>query len=170
MKYTSAQAAKLLRKLNEERDFLESMEARSREFTASLGEDVETVRPAYDYQAVQAQLEELNAKIRKVKHAINEFNLTHRVSEFDMSIDQLLIYIPQLSQKKQKLSQMKDRLPKERISGGGYSRTSPIVEYSFANYDLETVKRDYEKTADELARAQTGLDVINNSETFEIEI
>lgn len=38
MEYTSAEAAKLLRRLNEERDALELPERRRKVFTASLGE------------------------------------------------------------------------------------------------------------------------------------
>ena len=39
MEYTSAEAGKLLRKLNEEKNQLESMEQRSSMFNAALGED-----------------------------------------------------------------------------------------------------------------------------------
>ena len=48
---TSAMAAKQLRKLNDRRDALLAMEKKSRTFTAAIQEDVESVRPAYDYQA-----------------------------------------------------------------------------------------------------------------------
>jgi hypothetical protein len=49
MKYTSAQANKLLKKLNDEYSALLDKEQRSRDFRAAMGEDVESVRPAYDY-------------------------------------------------------------------------------------------------------------------------
>ena len=48
MENTSAEAAKLLRRLNEERDALELSERRREVFTASLVEDPESVRPEYD--------------------------------------------------------------------------------------------------------------------------
>jgi Na+/melibiose symporter-like transporter len=83
---TSAIAAKRLRKLNDERDALLTMEQKSRTFVAALQEDVESVRPAYDYKATQEKLTKLEGKIRRLKHAINCFNSTYEIPEFDMTI------------------------------------------------------------------------------------
>lgn len=49
MNYTSAQANKRLKKLTDEYVSLREKESRSREFRAAAGENVEAVRPAYDY-------------------------------------------------------------------------------------------------------------------------
>ncbi len=167
MKYTSAEAAKLLRQLNEDYNAVLAMEAQSREFLASVGEDVESVRPSYDYAQVQTQLEELERKIRIVKHAINIFNATTVVADFDMTIDQMLVYIPQLTQKKNKLSAMKSKLPKARepISYG-----KNIIDYRYANYDIAAVETDYIKAAEELSKAQTALDLVNSTKTMEIDL
>ena len=127
---TSAMAAKCLRKLNEEHDALLQKEKKSDTYTVSVQEKPEDVRPEYDYAAVQLQLRELEDKIRKVKYAINQFNLTQDIPEFNMTIDQMLIYIPQLTARKNKLNRMRSRLPKERVQGG-MSRMSGIVEYEF---------------------------------------
>ena len=99
MKYTSAEAAKLLRRLNEEHEALLELERQSASFVAAVSEDLESIRPAYDLVAVQGELAEIEAKVRKVKHALNVFNSTHTVPGFGMTIDQLLVYIPQLSQR-----------------------------------------------------------------------
>ncbi len=166
MLYTSAEAAKLLRKLNEEKTAILSNESQSSTFQAAITEDIENARPEYDYVSAQKEIDEIDKKIRKVKHAINTFNLTHEVPGFDMTIDMMLVYIPQLTQKKNKLSAMKDKLPKTRE----IIRVAGIIEYSYANYDVEKAKEDYDKVSDELSRAQTALDVLNNSVKFEIEI
>ncbi len=170
MKYTSSEANKLLRKLNEERDALLEKEHRSSTFLAAMGEEVESVRPEYDYKDTLRALDELDEKIRIVKHAINGFNLQHTVPGFVMSIDQMLVYIPQLTAKKQKLGQMKNRLPKQREAANTFGRNNNIIDYRYANYDIKTVEEDYMAVTDELARAQTALDVLNNTETMEIEI
>lgn len=115
MTYTSAQANKLLKKLNGEHAALLDKESRSKDFCAAMGEDVESVRPAYDYADTQNRLAELEQRIRKVKHAINVFNATHVIPDFHMTIDEMLVYIPQLTQRKNKLAEMKARLPKERV-------------------------------------------------------
>lgn len=169
MKYTSSEANKLLRKLNEERNALIDKEQKSSVFLAAMGEDPESVRPEYDYMNTQRALDHLDRKIRLVKHAINVFNMEHQVPGFDMSVDQMLVYIPQLTARKQKLGQMKSRLPKQREMRDSYGRTSNIIDYSYANYDIKQAEADYASAADELARAQTALDVLNNTETMEIE-
>ncbi len=163
MRMTSAEAAKLLRKLQEELDNVLLMEEQSREFSASLGEDLESVRPAYDYEEVQRRIGGLEERIRRVKHAISAFNLVQEVPGFEgMTIDQMLVYIPQLNRRKAKLALMRQRLPK--AYGGG----SQIIDYSYANYDMEAVKADYEKAAEELSQAQTALDLVNTTAQLEI--
>ena len=169
MLYTSAEAAKLVRKLNEEQNVLKQKEDKSSLFVAAIEEDVESVRPDYDYEEVQKLLADLEMKVRKVKHAINTFNLTTQVPGFDMTVDQMLVYIPQLSERKNKLTRMAGCLPKERASSSGYGAKT-IVEYCYTNYDIKKAEADLAEVTDELARAQTALDVINNSATMEIEL
>ena len=152
MNYTSAEANKLLKKLNDEYTALLDKETRSRDFRAAMGEDVASVRPAYDYVETQARLAALEEKIRRLKH---------------MTIDEMLVYIPQLTRRKNKLLEMKSRLPKERVEEQ-YGRQSNIIDYRYANYDIALVEADYEKAADELSRAQLALDAVNGRETFEL--
>ena len=167
MNYTSAEANKLLKKLNDEYAALLDKETRSRDFRAAMGEDVASVRPVYDYAETQARLAALEEKIRRLKHAINCFNMTHFVDGFEMTIDEMLVYIPQLTRRKNKLLEMKSRLPKERIEEQ-YGRQSNIIDYRYANYDIAAVEADYDKTVDELSRAQLALDAINGRETFDL--
>lgn len=166
MKYTSAQANKLLKKLNDEYSALLHKEQRSRDFRAAMGEDIESVRPAYDYAKTQARLEDLEGTIRRLKHAINRFNTTQVVDGFGITIDEMLVYIPQLTKRKSKLLEMKSRLPKERVEEQ-YGQQSNIIDYTYTNYDLAVVEADYEKTADELSRAQLALDTVNQRDSFE---
>ena len=55
MRYTSAEAAKLLRKLNEDHAALIDRESKSNVFIVAVGEELEDVRPAYAYREVQAE-------------------------------------------------------------------------------------------------------------------
>ena len=166
---TSAQAAKLLRKLNDEYNAILNREEMSRSFNAAMGEDPETVRPEYDYTKTQNELDALEKKIRKLKHAINAFNISHTVPGYDMTVDEMLVYIPQLTKRKEKLADMRSKLPKARVEER-YGRSSNIIDYVYTNYDINAVKSDYEKVSDELSKAQLALDEINGSETFEIEL
>ena len=165
MKYNSAQAAKLLSKLQQDFDQLVVFEANAKTFLASVGEDPETVRPEYDYKATKKELDALSAKIRKVKHAINAFNTTTVVPEFGITIDELLVYIPQLSAKKAKLRGMADALPKARENNFGKSN---IIDYRYVNYDIKQVKADLDTVTEELSKAQLALDTINHSLEFDI--
>ncbi len=169
MKYTSAEANKLLKKLNDEYAALLEKERRSRDFRAAMGEDVASVRPAYDYAKTQARLAELEENIRRIKHAVNCFNTTQSVDGFNMTIDEMLVYIPQLTKRKSKLLEMKSKLPKERVEEQ-YGRQSNIIDYTYTNYDLAAVEADYEKVVDELSRAQLALDTVNQREIIPVEL
>ena len=168
MKYTSSQAGKLLRKLNDDYTALLKKEEMSKDFLVSLGENPDVIRPEYDFCATQKELETLECKIRKVKHALNVFNSTTIIPEFDITIDEMLVLIPQLSKRKQKLSAMKGKLPKMREQG--FARNSAVVEYRYLNYEVSQAESEYEKVADLLAKAQTALDMINNASTLEIDL
>lgn len=166
---TSAIAAKQLRKLNDQREALLAMERKARTFTAAIQEDAESVRPAYDYKETQDALSEVEGRIRELKHTLNCFNSTYVIPEFNMTIDQMLVYIPQLTARKKNLDWMRSRLPKERVRET-FGRGGNIIEYSYANYDISQAEADYNAVSDELARAQNALDTANATVHFEAEI
>ena len=171
MRYTSAQAAKLLRQLNEEHQLLLNEEMNKKVFLAATGEDVESLRPEYDFTSTQMKLDALEAKIRKVKHAINIFNLTTRID--GMSIDEILIYLPQLRDRKRKLAARIDRMPKQRARSSVLSRYSgqtPIIDYEYANYDIHDAEGEYGNVSSLIVLLQTKLDTVNSTQKFDIEI
>lgn len=166
--YTSAEAAKLLRKLNQERNNLLAQESKTATFVAALEEDESRIRPDYNYAEMQGQLLDVEARIRKVKHAVNIFNTTHTVPGFDLTIDEMLVYIPQLKARAEKLQAMQERLPRERCTDGYGSNN--FIEYTVANYNPEDARKDFQIVSDELSRAQLALDRINMTETMKIEL
>lgn len=168
MRVTSAQAAKLLRQLNDELRALQLKEANSSSFVAAIQEDVESVRPAYNFKEMRDAQAEVECKIRKVKHATNVFNTTTIIPDFDITIDEMLVYLPQLNRQCEVLSKMRDAMPKVRVSSG-YS-SGNIIDYKYANYDIEEVGRHYAELSDTLAKAQTVLDLVNSTVEFEINI
>lgn len=169
MQLTFSESAKLLKKLTDEHSAIIEREKKCSVFNAALGENVESVRPSYSYDDVQSKLDDLENKVRKLKHAMNVFNITQTVPGFEMTIDEMLVYIPQLTAKKQKLAEMKSHLPKERVDGSFY-RASNIIDYIYVNYDPDSVMAEYDRVVDELSRAQLALDAVNNSEKIEVDI
>ena len=169
MKHTSAEANKLLKEKNEYLKRLQGREYMTSRFTVALGEDVESVRPAYNYSEVQQEMDKVCGEIRRIKHAISLFNATTVIPGFNITIDEMLVYIPQLNARKGRLEALSGLLPKQRKDDCSYrSGGSNLVEYVYANYDISLAEKDYKKVSRELSKAQTALDVVNNSERFEI--
>lgn len=171
MKYTitSAEASKMLKKLLEEKNIVLTNEQQSSVFNASLGEDVESVRPGYDYKETQRILESCNERIRILKHAVNRFNTSQTVGDTGMTIDQVLVYIPQLTEMRNRLYDMQNRLPKQRTSVGGIG-SNTVIDYCYTNYSVEKAKEDYLRVSDELRMIQTALDVVNTTVKMEVEL
>lgn len=170
MKMTSAIANKMLKKLNEDKEFWCRKEAEGRVYVAAL--DEEPVIPEYDYESVSATIAEIDKKIVRIKHAINVANLTNEIAvgEESMTVDQILVKMAQLNRRKLTLDQMRKQEPKARINSGIFNARKTAPEYEYINYDLEVVKRDYERIDAEIADMQIALDKYNQTYEFEVSL
>lgn len=165
MKVTSAEANKMIKKLRDDITYWKLQEQNGSRFIAATIENIEDVRPAYSYAVVTEKLAACDEQIRRIKHALNIFNSTTVVDGFDMTIDEMLVFLPQLSDRQTRLAKLMLKPEKERVMNSG--RTS-IIEYDYANYDYAVVKKDYDEISALKNRALTALDVVNNTVTFEI--
>ena len=111
-------------------------------------------------------MKELAGKIRSLKHAINVFNSTTVIPEWNITIDEMLVLIPQLTRCRNRLAGMKSRLPKERVEAG-MRTASNIIDYRYANYDIAAAQAAYDEVSTKLANAQTALDLVNSTVKFE---
>ena len=169
MLYTSAEANKLLKTLLAEIGAIRSVESRSETFNAASTEDPETLRPDYDFAGTQARLEKLERDVRIVKHAINEFNITHTLPGFDdLTIDMALVYIPQLTERIRKLRMMATRLPKER--GAISPRGGSIIDYTYTNYDIDEAREAFRDAERLLNALHLALDMVNSGDKMEIDL
>ncbi|MGN0325540.1 MAG: hypothetical protein ACI4DW_04470 [Lachnospiraceae bacterium] len=170
VKMTSAYANKVIRKLNEDKGFWRRKESESCMYVAAL--DEEPVIPDYDYSAVASNIQEIDDKIVKIKHAVNVANLTSEVEVGDhkMTVDQILVKMAQLNQRKAVLDDLRKQEPKIRISSVTYSARRIVPEYRYINYDLEVIKKDYERIDKELAEMQIALDKYNQTYEFEVDL
>lgn len=161
--YTSAEANKLLKKLNDELSALNRKEQISCTYIEATTEEHNP--PEYDFRDTQNKILEVEKKIAAVKHAINAFNVSHVVPGFDRTIDEMLIYIPQLTAKKAKFERMMSVLPKTRLSS-----SSNFIEYRYANYDIADAVSEYNAVSNVLSKAQLALDQLNNTEKMKIDV
>ena len=167
-KMTSAYANKVLKKLNEDKEFWRKKEADGCFYIATTEE--EPIIPEYDYSAVAETIREIDEKIVKVKHAINKANVSSEIAVGDkiMTVDQILVRLAQLNKRKAVLDNLRKQDAKERLNSGYYSSRKTAPEYKYINYDLATVKADYDRVDGEIAEMQMALDKYN--QTFEFEV
>lgn len=171
MKMTSAFANKTLKKLQEDKQFYLNKERDGHIYVAAI--DEEPVIPEYDYSETATEIEQIDEKIVKIKHAINVSNCTNTISTAggEMTIDSVLVKMAQLSKRKEILDVMRKEQPKTRINNSGwYTQKKSIVEYQYINYDIELVKKEYERVDKELAGIQIALDRYNQTVEFEVNI
>ena len=169
-KMTSAYANKMLKSLEEDKAYWVNKEDTSRVYVASINE--EPVIPDYDYAEVAAIIAEIDEKIVTIKHAINLANATATVSVGDreMSVDTILIRMAQLNKRKAVLDIMRKQLPKERVDRVSFGSRNPVPEYCYINYDLDLVKKEYERISGAIMEMQIALDYYNQTVQFEVDI
>ena len=138
-------------------------------YTAAVGET--PVVPSYDYFKVSETVKELDAKICKIKHAINLANVTNevQVGERCLSIDTILVEMAQLNKRKEFLDYLRKQEPKMRKESGFAARNS-APEYQYINYDLEQAKKEYETVAACIMEMQLALDRYNQTVEFDVEL
>jgi len=171
MKTTSKNANKLLTQYTNELAALRLKEDKISSFIAATIEDENKVRPNYDFNEYYQKELELEDKIVKIKHAINVFNTSTIVSSFNKTVDEMLVYIPQLTSRLERLNKMANQTEKERyVSSDGYGRSTSknFIEYKYANYNISEANSLYLKTQEELLNAQIELDKTNLLEAIEI--
>ena len=169
-KMTSAYAGKVLRKLNDDKDFWRTREREGYLYVAAL--DEEPVIPEYDYEEIAKNIDEIDRQIVKIKHAVNLTNCTNEITVGDtrMTIDAVLVRMAQLNKRKDILDEMRKHQPKTRINSGLYSARKTAPEYQYINYDLELIKKEYEKIDAEVSAMQIALDKYNQTVEFDVDI
>lgn len=167
---TSAYANKVLRRLNEDKEFYLNKEKEGQVYVATIGE--EPVIPDYDYSDVSAKIAEIDAKIMKIKHAINVVNVNSTINAggVNMTIDSVLVRMAQLNKRKSILDTMRKRQEKSRVNEGLFASRKNTTEYQYINYDLETVNKEYDRIDSEIAEMQIALDKFNQTFEFDLEI
>ena len=158
-----------MKQLTEEKAYWSSKEREG--YVYKVATDEEPFIPNYDYEAVSATLEEIDTKMRIIKHAINLNNVTNQVQVGGemMTIDSILVKMSQLNNRKSVLDMMRKQPEKSRVNLSLFGKNM-AQEYQYVNYDLEKVKADFEKISDEIMAMQIALDKYNQTFEFNVDI
>lgn len=169
-KMTSAYANKMLRSLAEDKAFWVNKEDTSSTYVAALNET--PVVPEYDYAEVAAIIEEIDEKTAVIKHALNVSNANAKVKvgDTEMSVDTILIRMAQLNRRKYTLDYLRKQLPKTRVEESYRTSRNAVPEYRYINYDLDLIKREYERISGLIMEMQMALDMYNQTVQFEVDI
>jgi DNA repair ATPase RecN len=165
MLITSKEANKLLKKCYDELEITRIKENQSLYFIAAAGEVIESVRPEYDFESTQRKIEAINSNVLHIKHRLNKFNTSTTLENSNLTIDEVLVLLPQLNELKNKYERMLKHLPKNRrVSSGTF------IEYEYANYDLKAVETSYNNITRDINGLQLELDKVNSTARFEIDL
>ena len=127
------------------------------------GEDPSAKKPEYDYVETWNQLMEYDDSIRSVKHAINSFSVSRYVPEYDMTLDELEMYLEDLDRRFNTLKELGDAHPIKRTI------VNRSVRHTIANYDLKQARKDSERLDNECRKVRRIISEIKESEEFENE-
>ena len=166
MKYTSASANKLIRILEDRKGYL--LQKENNDSTYVQADDEKAEIPDYDFNGCNEQIDEIDLKIRKLKHALNVFN-TSTVLPLGITIDQALVEMAQLNNKLPRLDMLRRAKNKTRLSGSMSSRRD-VAEYQYLNYSTRDVEKIYERDLKRVQQIQLALDRVNQTVEFEVDV
>ena len=150
---TINEMGKKIEDLKTERERLIEKDKKLRVFRASEFEDLEKLRPDYDYDGFQTELDRVEEEIRKLTAKAISILTTQKVNEFhDMTVLDLLLYLRDLKEKEERLYEMTTHLERERHA------SAHLLEYEYINYDISKVEEDLRKTREELKKVRTFFD------------
>lgn len=167
MQISPAYASKLVRQKSDQIRVLLAEERETSTTTACVGEDVSEMRNQYDFEDMQDKIEALNRDILKLKHSINQFNVTTVLPGTDYTVDAALVRMKMLSDMKARLANMKQMQPVVRHSGG-FGNKQP--EYTYRNFEAADVSQAYTNVETELTNIQLALDKVNLESVLTVDI
>ena len=163
-KMTADTANKTIKNLQAEINALLQEEAKARTYSYSPGEEPDP--PAYDFVATQDRLDTLRDQISVLRHAINQFNVNHRLEKLDgITLDEALRKMSVKHADKKRLFEMLQIPERDRVrSFGGRD-----ADYVCRNFDKAAVKAAYDYVSNELMLIQQEINIANLTETLVVD-
>lgn len=162
MKLTVDAAFKMIKYLNNNLSIIDNDVATlSLYITEELRKEED--RPEFSLGYSIESRDDICDKILKIKHAINQFNVTTVVCD-EMTVDQAIVKLSMLNTK----SMMLERLRRSRDSVRQKTLGNGPIEYQYQNFDIEYVKEEYDKITNQIFELQSKINLVNA--TYEIEV
>lgn len=165
--FTSASAAKFIKRLENEKGRLVAIEQNNSTYVLAQGEEGEP--PTYDYHEIVAHIDKLDEDIRRVRHALHAFNAHTLIPEEGITVDEALIQLAQMNGKLRRLERLRTVEPKRRLASGFFGGKG-LIEYEYANFDVQSAFADYEDLYRRISDLQLRLDLVNQTETFTVDM
>ena len=125
------------------------------------GEDPSAKKPEYDYEETRDQLKYFDDSVRLAKHTINSFTVSRFIPEYNMTLDELEMYLEDLDRRFNTLKELGEARPIKRTI------VNRSVRHTIANYDLKQARKDSERLDDERRKVRKIISEIKESEEFE---
>lgn len=162
---TLAEANKELKKLQLTVEQLKREEKDNSTFLASIQESVESNRPEFSLDDYLNSFEKVVNNIKSLKHKVNEYNLSLKLPDLDITIDEALLLLPIYTAQKDRLYVLSNMPNKKRVQDNRYS--SNIIDYQYVNFDINNAKSQYDALVDYINKIQFSLDKVNNTYLLE---
>ena len=161
MRICNTKAMKLIKDYEKEKRYLINQE--NNNFLISYKEGEEKIRNKYDYKETRKKIDEIDNKVRQIKVALAKSNTVTKVDDFDITINEALVLLAQLENKKSHLEGLTGfQQLSRRITPNG------VIEYTECLYDIENVKSDIDTLQEEISNLQIAIDRANLTSFIEI--
>ena len=161
MKICNAEAMKMIKSLEKDLERIRLNEELNSVFSYKEGE--QKILPEYDYAKARQEKEEINAKIRKIKHALAIANTVFKIDYFNITIGEALVYLAQLNNEYDELEELANRRKITRhITSNG------VLEYTECTYEPEQVKQDRKEIYAQICKLQVAIDRANLNSEIEL--
>ena len=165
--FTSASAGKYIKSLEDKKAHILGAERRDSTYQCSTGEEPEA--PAYDYRVTRDEVAAIDAEVLAVRHALHLFNNSAVLPGCGLTIDEALIKLAMMGKELAILSELRRTPVKQRLSASRWD-SSGRVEYEYVNFDPAEAERDYLDLSSRIADLQLEIDLVNQTNAFEVEV
>ena len=162
MKMCHSEVIKYIKELESKKRVLLRQEENDCKYTYQ--DESAKIVPEYSYKKTRKAVDELDTKIRKLRHVLAVANCTVMVDEFNVTIGEALVMLAQYQNKCELLSDMSSC---QQISQR--SSYSGKMDITCCNYDVATALKDYESLRLVISRLQVAIDRANLTNFVEVD-